>query len=110
MKLLSVFYNGNEIAIHNDWWGVETITYNGVEVSRKFSCWGATQRFFIDEEDEKVEYVVKVGFGIWGITANIWRNQVPLLQGLRGKYPRAKNTGVSRSTTHSNASYFHDLV
>ncbi len=87
MRLVSVFYNGNEISVHNNMWnGVESVRYNGAEMVSKFSWLGATHTFTVEEEGQLVDYEVEIAFTLNGIQTNIWRNEEPLLIGInRGK-------------------------
>jgi len=84
MRIVAVFAGDNEISVHNNFWnGVETVRYNGEEVSSKFSWFGATHRFSAEEDGQVVDYDVEVGFTLNGVSVSIWRNDRPLMIGLR---------------------------
>lgn len=68
-----------QLSIDNSMTGVETIFINDEEVSKKFSFWGATHTFTRKENDEEVDYKVKIGLSFTGIGYNIYRNDKPIL-------------------------------
>ena len=68
------------LSIDNSMTGVETIYINEEEVSKKFSFWGATHIFTRKENDEEVNYKVKIGLSFTGIGYNIYRNGNTILQ------------------------------
>jgi len=82
MKLFSVFHDGNEISIHNTIWGVESVQYNGQKMTSEFSWWGARHFFTVREDGRRVDYEVKVGFNMYGISANIYRDGAVIMKGL----------------------------
>ena len=112
MKILSVFTNGNEIAIRNNLWGQEIILYNNTEVSRKSSLFGATHCFEVWEERELVEYVVKLGFNVHGVSMNVWRNGEFIVKGLGATYERCQPSYRHDlpPPAGSSPSYHRDLV
>jgi len=63
------------------WSGYESIYFNGLLVSKKFSWFGMGHVFEIEENGEWVEYIVTTGFGWRGITADVRRNGVYLIKG-----------------------------
>jgi hypothetical protein len=84
MRLFAVFAGDNEISVHNNYWnGVETVRYNGEKVSSKFSWFGATHHFTVEEDGELVDYEVEVGFTLNGVSANVWRNNSPIMIGIK---------------------------
>lgn len=93
MKLFSVFYDGNEISIHNTIWGVESVLYNGQKMTSEFSWWGTHHFFTVREDGYEVDYEVKVGFNMYGISANIYRNGDVIMKGLNDckNFTRRKN-------------------
>ena len=112
MKILSVFSNGNEIAIRNNMLGQEIILYNGTEMYRKATFFGGTHVFEVREGSESVEYLIKIGYNSWGLSMNVWRNGEPIVKGLGATYERCRperrqNIPPPAST---NSSYHHDLV
>ena len=110
MKILSVFSNGNEIAIHNNHLGRETIFYNGTQVSKKFSMLGTVHHFDVQEGHEWIEFVIKVGYNSWGaVSANVWRNGEPILMSLRATYESCRPQTATRVST-TGSSYHQDLV
>jgi len=86
MKVFSVFHHGNEITIHNNLMGVESICYNDVQQSRKYSTFGGTHTFSIQDVDGFTDdFVVEIGYGWWGVTCNVWCNNEPLFIGLKNR-------------------------
>lgn len=80
MRIISVNINGTIIEFDNDMWtGHENIYVNGELVSRKFSWFGTDHIFEVEEDGVWVEYIVTTGFGWMGITADITRNGVLLV-------------------------------
>ena len=57
--LRTIIYNGHSIDIKAE--GEEIIHYDGKEVSRKSSLFGATHVFKVSESDEMVEDKIKIG-------------------------------------------------
>ena len=111
MRILSVFSHGNEIAIRNTILGKEKVFYNDREVSGKYSFFGATHTFEIQEGPDWVEYIVKVGYNNLGVSANVWRNGEMLVRGLAKEC--ASSSSPPKRTTNSSSntgSYHHDLV
>ncbi|MGH1433231.1 MAG: hypothetical protein ACRBG0_02110 [Lewinella sp.] len=110
MRILSVFSHGNEIAIRNTILGKEKVFYNDREVSGKYSFFGATHTFEIQEGPDWVEYIVKVGYNNLGVSANVWRNGEMLVRGLASScaspIPPKRQTNRPQDTTN----YHHDLV
>lgn len=85
MKLASFFHNGNEIEIHNNWLGKETIKYNGEDVSEHYSIMGAEHKFSVLEDEVWADYVIVIGFSNCGVGFNIYRNGEPLMEWLGRK-------------------------
>ncbi len=83
MRVLSAFVGGHEISVHNNWWnGVETVKYNGATVSSQFSWFGSVHTFSVEEAGEVARYEVEVSLSLNGISANIWRNEQPVVLGI----------------------------
>lgn len=82
MKLLSFFYNGNEIEFHNSWLGKECIKYNGETMSSKYSMMGKEHKFSVLEDSIWTDYIVEIGFTCYGVGFNIYRNGEPLMESL----------------------------
>ena len=112
MKLLSVFSNGNEISIRYNFWAQEVIRYNGVEVSRKSSVFGATHWFEVQENRELIEYVIKLGINFGGTSMNVWRNGEAIVKGLGATYERCRPSHRHSlpPPAGSSPSYHRDLV
>lgn len=110
MKILSVFSNGNEIAIRNTIWGTEKIFYNHKEVSSKYSFFGAVHHFEVQEDRNWVTYVIKVGFNNLGVSANVWRDGQPLAKGLCASYESCRPRQESSRSTSHGSTYHQDLV
>ena len=82
MRILSVHIGSTNIVFDNCMWsGYESIYFNGLLVSKKFSWFGMGHVFEIEENGEWVEYIVTTGFGWRGITADVRRNGVYLIKG-----------------------------
>jgi len=81
MKIISVNINGTNISFDNCMWsGYEYIYVNGELVSKKFSWFGMDHFFEVEEDGVWVDYVLTTGFGWSGITADIKRNGIPVLE------------------------------
>ena len=82
MRALTFFHQGNEISIHNNLIGIESVYYNDKKMTAHFSLCGSTHDFSVMEEDVEVNYQVKISMSIMvGITFSIWRNGRALLLG-----------------------------
>ena len=82
MRVLTFFHKGNEISIHNNILGIETVKYNGEKVTSHFSFFGSTHHFSVIENNEEVDYKIKISLSVVvGITFSIWRNGRTLLLG-----------------------------
>jgi hypothetical protein len=110
MRILSVFSHGNEIAIRNTIWGKEKVFYNDREVSGKYSFFGATHTFEVQEGPDLVEYVVKVGYNNLGVSANVWRNGEMLVRGLAKECASTSPPKRTTNRSYDTAGYHHDLV
>ena len=110
MRILSVFSHGNEIAIRNTILGKEKVFYNDREVSGKYSFFGATHTFEIQEDSDWVEYVVKVGYNNLGVSANVWRNGEMLVRGLASDCVSSQLPKRSSNQPQNTTGYHHDLV
>lgn len=58
MSLKKIKINKQQIEIHNNWIGVQTVLLNGKVVSKKFSFSGTNHYFSILENGEAVEYIL----------------------------------------------------
>lgn len=59
---LTVTYNNHEILYRNSYLGIETIYYDGREVSKKWTALGGPHSFHVYEEDEVVIYELQVSW------------------------------------------------
>jgi len=98
MKILSFFHNGNEIEIHNNIWGKETILYNGEKMTSHYSFFGKNHCFSVKEEGDWVDYEVQVGFAAYGVGFNIYRNGETLMESLS----RTRSHGERKKKYNSN--------
>jgi len=81
MRIISANIGNTRIEFDNDMWtGHENIYVNGELVSRKFSWFGTDHIFDVEEDGVWVEYVLTTGFGWNGLTTEITRNGVPILE------------------------------
>ena len=82
MKMLTFFHEGNEISVHNNLLGVETVKYNGEKMTSQFSLFGSTHDFSVEESDMTVNYQIKISMSMLvGVTFSLWRNGEALLLG-----------------------------
>ena len=95
MKVMSFFHNSNEIEIHNNLLGKETIKYNGETMSSQYSLMGKKHKFSVLEDDVWTDYVVEIGFAHFGVGFNIYRNGVPLMESLSFSSGRKKHQMMS---------------
>ena len=110
MRILSVFSHGNEIAIRNTIWGKEKVFYNDRVVSGKYSFFGATHTFEVQEGPDWVTYIVKVGYNNLGVSANVWRNGELLVRGLATECTGSHSPERTSNRADSISGYHHDLV
>lgn len=81
MRIISVNIGDTHIEFDNDMWtGHENIYVNGELVSRKFSWFGTDHFFEVEEDGVWVDYVLTTGFGWRGLTTEITRNGVLILE------------------------------
>ena len=81
MRIISVNIGNTNITFDNCMWtGKEYIYVNGELVSKKFSWFGIDHVFEVEEDGEWVEYVLTTGFGCMGITADLKRNGIPIIE------------------------------
>ena len=93
---MSFYYNGNEISVHNNLWGVEKVKYNGQEMTSQFSVLGGVHHFEVTEDGENVEYEVRLKLSmIVGVSFSVWRNGEPLLLGTGYRCEPSKPSGHS---------------
>ncbi len=59
--------------------GMERVTVNGVEVSKKRSFLGTEHRFQTRSGEVVNKYSLKTGYGLYGLTMNLSRNNDPIL-------------------------------
>jgi hypothetical protein len=70
--LRTLIYKGHKIEIKAD--GTEIIYYDGKEVSKKDSLFGATHVFQVSENGQKVDYKVEIGARWLSSTCEVTRN------------------------------------
>lgn len=93
MKALTFFHEGNEIAVHNNLLGVETVKYNGEKMTSHFSLFGSTHNFSVLENNETANYQIKIAMSMMlGVTFSIWRNEKALLLGAGWHKPSKVNS------------------
>lgn len=95
MRIISVNIGDTIIEFDNDMWtGHENIYVNGELVSRKFSWFGTDHIFEVEENGVWVEYVLTTGFGWMGITADITRDGIPIVESGRQGMNLSVTTGA----------------
>jgi len=105
MRIIVVNIGDTTIEFDNNMWtGHESIYVNGELVSRKFSFFGIDHVFDVEEDGEWVEYVLTTGIGWTGITADITRNGVPIVE--------SGHQGLQINVSRNNCNNYHadDLV
>lgn len=118
MKLISFNIGKDILEVHNNMWtGVETVTYNGYEVSRQFNWFRGDHDFAISTDDGNgTDYFrVVILMGMAGITVDVYRNEETLLaqssEAKRRSSPnRARNARRSRVTNPEALYHEEDLV
>lgn len=91
MKILSVFYNHNEIALHNNLIGKKSVYYNGNLMASKWTLSGGKLTFDVLEEDEEVTYTATFKYSNYGgYCADVWRNYEPLVLSTQSSYYQPK--------------------
>lgn len=94
MRIIVVNIGDTIIEFDNDMWtGHENIFVNGELISRKFSWFGTDHIFEVEEDGVWVEYILTTGFGWMGITADITRNGIPIVESGR----HGMNLSISNS-------------
>lgn len=96
MRALTFFHADNEISVHNNLLGIESVFYNGKKMTSHFSLFGSTHDFSVMEDDIEANYQVKISMSVMaGITFNIWRNGRALLLG--SAYQKRTNIASAQS-------------
>ena len=91
MKILSVFYNHNEIALHNNLLGKKSVYYNGNLMASKWTFYGGKLSFDVFEEDEEVTYTASFNYNSYGgYGGDVWRNYEPLVLSSQRSYYQPK--------------------
>ena len=105
MKLISLNVGNDILEVHNNMWtGVETVTFNGYEVSRQFNWFRVDHDFSVSSEDGNgTDYfrVVILMNSMAGITVDVYRNEETLLaQSNEAKRRSRPNRIRSRRAEH----------
>lgn len=77
--IASLKIDGLTISIDATLTGMERITVNGVEVSKKRSFLGTAHRFQTRSGEVVTKYTLTTGYGLYGFTMNLSRNNDPIL-------------------------------
>lgn len=77
---MTIYQGENKIELHNSIWGKETIYVNNEEVSSKFSFFGTTHVFEVEESNEWIEYELKTGLGMYGVVVDMYRDGYPVIE------------------------------
>lgn len=79
---MAVVINSNGHLIEIQASGVETVKYDGYQVSSKMSIFGATHLFSVQEDGVLVHYEVKISTRWWGgIKIEVRRNGIIIYSG-----------------------------
>lgn len=82
MKIFAVNIGRTNIEFHNNMWtGHESIYVNGERISKKWSIFGASHYFEVEEEDGWADYVLTTGIGMMGVSTSLSRNGVSIVEG-----------------------------
>jgi len=79
LSIATLKTDGLTISIDASLTGMERITVNGVEVSKKRSFFGTEHRFQTRSGEVVNKYILKTGYGLYGFTMNLSRNNDPIL-------------------------------
>jgi hypothetical protein len=83
MQYLKTIIDEKVFEFFNDWKGIETVTVNGREMSKKGSMWGAEHFFVIEEDGENVKYLVRSRVSAdLQVLLDIFRNGRPVKESL----------------------------
>ena len=78
-RYLSLMLEDVQLELFNNFWGRETVTYNGEIVSQINSIFGGRHKFDVQEKGENVNYEVRISFRNLRIGFDIYRNNKTLL-------------------------------
>jgi hypothetical protein len=80
MKILSVFYKHNEIALHNNLLGKKSVYYNGDLMVSKWTFFGGKLTFDVVEDNEEITYTAAFSYNDYGgYCGDVWRDYEPLV-------------------------------
>ena len=102
MRYLSLPIGKDLLEFHNNCWtGVETIYFNGRKATEKFSFFGTTHHFTVENEaGETDHYYVRGSFSWYGLVFDIFRNDDCLLA--------SSKTALTRVHPRQDGSYTAD--
>ncbi|HRG43837.1 MAG TPA: hypothetical protein PKY97_05210, partial [Saprospiraceae bacterium] len=87
MQYLKTIIDDKVFEFFNDWKGIETVTVNGREVSKKGSMWGTEHFFAIQEDGKEVKYLVRSRVSAeLQVLLDIFRNGIPVKESLIVNY------------------------
>jgi len=82
MKIFAVNIGQTYIEFYNNMWtGHESIYVNGELVSKKWSFFGTSHHFEVEEADGWAAYKLMTGISLMGVTTSLKRNGVFLIEG-----------------------------
>ena len=84
MKLMTIFQGENKIELHNSILGKETVYVNDREVSSKYSFWGTSHVFDVQEGNDLIEYELITGLGMYGVTVDLYREGYAVIESSSG--------------------------
>lgn len=88
MKIITVYSDNNILELHNSFlFGKETVKYNGKVVSSKYSLFGYTHSFSVDENGQKISFRVRFRFGL-PAAFDIFKNGEPIIESPRQQFWR----------------------
>ena len=88
MKIITIYLNSNTMELHNSFLlGKETVKFNGEIMSSKYSLFGHTHRFSVDENGKEVSYSVRFRSGL-PAAVDILRDGEPFLESPKNQFWR----------------------
>lgn len=102
MRIIAINIGTTKIEFYNSMWtGVELIYVNEELVSKQFSLLGTDHHFKVEENGELVHYVLTSGLGWMGITTELTRNGVPIIETGGSYQSRTIHTTKRRAAVES---------
>lgn len=92
MRYFSLPIGNDLLEFHNSCWtGVETVYFNGRKATEKFSFFGTTHEFTVENErGETDRYYLRGSFSIYGLVFDVFRNGECLLASAKTPLSRVR--------------------